>query len=138
MKKKTLWWIIAATVLVLIILVIVGRNNGDDRTEVAIESAAPHTITETVTASRKIYPQTQVKISPEVSGEIIALNIREGDSVRRGQLLVKINPAIYNSMVNQAAATVHQSEASAKNTIEMMAQSKSQYELALATYNRNK
>lgn len=138
MKKKTLWWIIGTTVLVLVILVIVGRNNGDAGTEVAIESAAPHTITETVTASGKIYPETQVKISPEVSGEIIALNIQEGDSVRKGQLLVKINPAIYNSMVNQAAATVHQSEASAKNTVEMMGQAKSQYELALATYNRNK
>ena len=138
MKKKTLWWIIGSMLVLLVILVIAGRNGNDEGTKVAIEKAAPHTITETVTASGKIYPETQVKISPEVSGEIIALNVVEGDSVKRGQVLVKINPAIYNSMVNQAAATVNQTQASAQNTIEMVAQAKSQYDLALATYNRNK
>jgi HlyD family secretion protein len=138
MKKKTLWWIIGSMVALLLVLIIVSKSGGDEGTKVAVEKAAAHTIIETVTASGKIYPETEVKISPEVSGEIIALNIAEGDSVYRGQLLVKINPAIYNSMVNQAAATVHQSEASAQNTVEMMAQAKSQYELALATYNRNR
>lgn len=138
MKKKTLWWIIGSMLALLLVIIIVGKGNNDEGTKVAIEKAAPHTITESVTASGKIYPETQVKISPEVSGEIIALHISEGDSVQKGQVLVKINPAIYNSMVNQAAATVHQSEASAQNTVEMMGQAKSQYELALATYNRNK
>ncbi len=138
MKKKTLWWIIGAMAVLLLVLIIVGRNGGDEGTKVATEKAASHTITETVTASGKIYPETEVKISPEVSGEITALNIAEGDSVRRGQVLLKINPAIYNSMVNQATATVHQSQASAQNTVEMVAQAKSQYDLALATYNRNR
>jgi len=138
MKKKTLWWIIGSMLVLLLVIVIIGRNNNDEGIKVAIEKAAPHTITETVTASGKIYPETQVKISPEVSGEIISLNVAEGDSVYKGQMLVKINPAIYNSMVNQASATVHQSEASAQNTVEMMGQTKSQYDLALATYNRNK
>lgn len=137
MNKKTLWWICGSMVAVLLLLVIIGRNSGDDGIKVAIAKAAAQTITETVTGSGKIYPETEVKISPEVSGEITALNVVEGDSVTRGQVLLKINPAIYNSMVNQAAATVHQSQASAQNTIELVAQSKSQYELALATYNRN-
>lgn len=125
-------------VVLLLILILVGRSGNDEGTKVAVEKAATHTITETVTASGKIYPEVQVKISPEVSGEIIALNVQEGDSVQRGQVLVKINPAVYNSMVNQAAATVHQSQATAQNSNEMMAQARSQYELALATYNRNK
>lgn len=129
--------IIGGSVLLLIILIIIGKNNGNE-TKVAVEKAGLHTITETVTASGKIYPETEVKISPEVSGEIIELPIQEGDSVHKGDLLVKINPAIYNSMVNQAQATVEQSRATAANSKNMMAQAQSQYELSLATYNRNK
>jgi len=138
MKKKTLWWIIIGCVLFLIIIIIVAKSTGDEGTKVAVEKAAKHTITETVSASGKIYPETEVKIAPEVSGEITDLRIQEGDSVHKGDVLVKINPAIYNSQVNQAEASVQQSRASATNTKEMVAQAQSQYDLALATYNRNK
>lgn len=138
MKKKTLWWIIGGSVLLLIILIIVGKSTGDDGIKVAVEKASLHTITETVTASGKIYPETEVKISPEVSGEIIELTVEEGDSVRKGQLLVRINPAIYSSMVSQAEATVQQSRAQVANAREMVAQAKANYDQALATYNRNK
>lgn len=138
MKKKTLWWIVGGFVILLIILIVIGKRKGDNGTKVAVEKTARHTITETVTASGKIYPETEVKISPEVSGEITELTVEEGDSVRKGQLLVKINPAVYNSIVNQASASVQQSQASANNSREMMEQAKSQYDLALATYNRNK
>jgi len=137
MKKKTLWWIIGACLLLLVILIILGRNNGDQGIRVAVEAAGSHTITETVTGSGKIYPETQVKIAPEVSGEIIMMNIQEGDSVRKGDLLVRVNPAIYNSMVNQAEATVSQTRAQSTNSTEMVGSAKSQYDLALATFNRN-
>jgi len=138
MKAKTGWWIGISAVVVIIILVMVGKNSGGNDLKVAVEKAGRHTITETVTASGKIYPETEVKIAPEVSGEITLLDIQEGDSVQKGQVLVKINPAIYNSMVNQQEAQVEQTKASADNTKEMMAQAESQYDLALATYNRNK
>ncbi|MBS1616777.1 MAG: efflux RND transporter periplasmic adaptor subunit [Bacteroidetes bacterium] len=137
MKKKTLWWIVGIGVLLLILLIIIGRLKGDEGTRVAIEAADPHTITETVSASGKIYPETEVKIAPEVSGEIIALNVEEGDSVHAGELLVRINPAIYNSMVNQAEASVSQTRASSENTTELVGQSKSQFLLAQATFERN-
>lgn len=137
MKKKTLWWIIGGGLALLLLLIIIGRSSGDEGTKVAIEAAAPHTITETVTGSGKIYPETQVKIAPEVSGEIIALNVQEGDSVHKGQVLVRINPAIYNSAVNQAEASVLQTRASSVNTSQMVGQARSQFELAQATYNRN-
>ncbi|MFI5196528.1 MAG: efflux RND transporter periplasmic adaptor subunit [Chitinophagales bacterium] len=137
MSKKA-WWIIISCIVLIIILVVIAKNRGGDETKVAVEKAARHTITETVTASGKIYPETEVKIAPEVSGEITLLNIIEGDSVRKGDVLVKINPAIYNSMVNQASASVEQSKASANNVKELMAQAESQYDLALATYERNK
>lgn len=137
MKKKTVWWIVGISVVLLIILIIVGKNSDNGEIKVAIEKASNHTITETVSASGKIYPETEVKISPEVSGEITELHVQEGDSVHKGDLLVKINPAIYNSIVSQASAGVEQSRASAANAKEMMAQAQSQYDLQLATYKRN-
>jgi HlyD family secretion protein len=138
MKKKTLWWIIGGFAGLLIILIIIGKSKGEKGTKVAVEKVALHTITETVTASGKIYPETEVKLSPEVSGEIIELPVKEGDSVRKGQLLVRINPNIYGSMVNQAEAQVAETRARVSNAREMAAQSKAQYEQALANYNRNK
>lgn len=138
MKKKTLWWIIGGSVALILILILIGKAGGDEGMKVAVEKAARHTITETVTASGKIYPETEVKISPEVSGEITELAVEEGDSVRKGQLLVKINPATYSSMVSQAQASVQQSRAGVSNNRELVAQAKAQYEQALANYNRNK
>ncbi|MEI8278942.1 MAG: efflux RND transporter periplasmic adaptor subunit [Bacteroidota bacterium] len=141
MKKKTLWWLIGSLGAFLVLLIILSKTGvigGDEGTKVAVEKTAKHTITETVTASGKIYPETEVKIAPEVSGEITELTIEEGDSVRKGQLLVKINPAIYNSVVSQAQASVEQTRASATNSKNMMDQAESQYQLALSTYNRNK
>lgn len=138
MKKKTLWWIIGSLVVLILLLVIFGRNAGNKGTHVAVEAAATHTIIETVTATGKIYPETEVKIAPEVSGEITQLNVEEGDSVRRGQVLVKINPSIYASQVDQAAAGVQQSQAGVVNNRGLMEQARAQYDLALNTYNRNK
>lgn len=138
MKRKTAWWIAIISVVVIVVLIVAIKNKGGDATKVAVEKVARHTVTETVSASGKIYPETEVKIAPEVSGEITMLNVQEGDSVKKGDVLVKINPAIYNSLVNQAQANVEQTRASASNTKEMMAQAESQYDLALATYNRNK
>jgi HlyD family secretion protein len=138
MKTKTVWWIVIISVVLIIILIVIGKSMSGNETKVAVEKAGRHTITETVTASGKIYPETEVKIAPEVSGEVTLLNIQEGDSVNKGEVLVKINPAIYNSLVDQAEASVQQTRASSDNTREMIAQAESQYDLALATYNRNK
>lgn len=136
MKKKTLWVIISLVAL-LIIIIIGGKLRGDKGTKVAVEKAAPHTIIEVVTASGKIYPETEVKISPEVSGEITELTVEEGDSVYKGQLLVKINPAIYASVVNQANASLMESRSRAINAKEMAAQAKAQYDQAKQNYDRN-
>lgn len=138
MKKKKLWWIVGGSLLLLIIIIIIGKSTGNKGMEVAIEAAAPHTIIESVTASGKIYPETEVKISPEVSGEITFLEVEEGDSVHKGQVLVRINPAIYSSMVTQAAASVAESKARARNSAQMTEQSKAQYEQLKNAYERNK
>lgn len=136
--NRKVGWIIGGVAVAGVVAFLLMRGSGDEGTKVAVEKVARHTIIETVSASGKIYPETEVKIAPEVSGEIIELTIAEGDSVQKGQLLVRINPAIYGSLVNQAVANVEQTKATALNTKEMMAQAASQYQLALATYNRNK
>lgn len=138
MNNKKIWWWLGGGLVLIVLLVIIAKSRGDEGVKIAVESAAEHTITETVTASGKIYPETEVKISPEVSGEITQLNIAEGDSVKKGDILVKINPAIYSSMVTQAQASVHQSRAQVANSKEMMAQTQAQYEQAKANYERNK
>lgn len=138
MNKKTLWWLIGGSVVLLILLILIGRATGNKGTKVAVEKTALHTIGETVTASGKIYPETEVKISPEVSGEIIELPIEEGDSIHKGELLVRINPVIYSSMVNQQTASLSESRARVNNSRDMAAQAKASYEQALSNYNRNK
>ncbi len=137
MKRRKTLWIVAGILLLLIVIIAIGRSRNDDSTRVAVEAAAPHTIVETVTASGKIYPEQEVKISPEVSGEIIELRIKEGDSVAAGQLLARINPATYSSMVNQAQASVSQSRATVAAGREQVAQARAQMDQARATYNRN-
>ncbi len=134
-RRKTLW--IVAGIILLLVIILIGRSRRDDGIRVAVEAAAPHTIIETVTASGKIYPEQEVKISPEVSGEVIELRIKEGDSVTAGQLLARINPSIYSSIVSQAQASVQQSRATVSANREQVEQSRAQMDQALRTYNRN-
>ena len=78
-------------------LVYTGVIGEETSTRVAVERAAKRDIIETVSASGKIYPVSEVRISPDVSGEITSLLIEEGDSVRKGQVLASINSTIYKS-----------------------------------------
>jgi HlyD family secretion protein len=91
-----------------------------------------------VNASGKIYPEIEVKISPDISGEITELNVQEGDSVRRGQVLARIYADIYSSQRDEAAARVSQSQATVANSAAAIDALKAQMELDKQTYNRNK
>jgi len=141
MNKKTIWWlsgIIAGIIILLLILKSSGILGGNDGIKVAVDTVAERTIIEVVSASGKIYPETEVKIKPDVSGEIVELPILEGDSIAKGQLLVKINPSIYSSAVTQAEASMNQSRAGVSNAQELVSQSKAQMDRAKANYDRNK
>src|SRR5690606_26420138 len=92
---------------------------------------------ESVQASGKIYPETEVKIKSDVSGEIVELPVMEGDSVVKGQLLIKINPSIYTSEVALARAQVQQNRAGVQNAREMARQAKAQLDRAEANFHRN-
>ena len=106
MNKKLLWIILILVVVVvgLVVLKKVGVFGKEEGIKVSAEKAFRRTIIETVTASGKIYPEVEVKMSPDISGEIVELNVQEGDSVKRGQQLARIYADIYTTQKNQAAA----------------------------------
>ncbi len=100
---------------VLVLLAIVAASmfgGGDNGTEVNAEVASRRTITQVVTASGRIQPETEVKISPEVSGEIIDLRVAEGDPVQAGDILIRIRPDIIQAQVEQLQAGLLQSRSS--------------------------
>jgi HlyD family secretion protein len=93
MKKKKVWKRVLIVAAIIILLLVVGKllaGNKDKGEKVAVEKVARRTIIETVTASGNIYPEIEVKISPDISGEITELNVEEGDSVKKGQVLARI------------------------------------------------
>ena len=140
MKKKTLWIIISLVVVIVLLLGlksagVIGKEEG---TKVATEKVTTRTISETVTASGKIFPEIEVKVSPDISGEIIELSVLEGDSVTKGMVLAKIYGDIYTTQKNQAAAVVNQQVASVENNKAMLESLQSAQELAQKTYDRQK
>jgi HlyD family secretion protein len=116
--NKTVKWILIGVALLLVLLVVVKMTSGNKETgtRVAVEKIAKRTITETVNASGKIYPEVEVKVSSDISGEITELTVQEGDSVVKGQVLARIFADIYSSQRDQAQAQVTQSQAQVANT----------------------
>jgi HlyD family secretion protein len=110
MKNNRLLFILLGLIVVLIVGFMVAKKQGwigtPLGTEVTAAKAGPATIVEKVSASGKVQPETEVKISPDVSGEITELYVQEGDSVKKGQLLLRIRPDNYQAMVNQQSASV--------------------------------
>ncbi len=141
MKNKSIRYLVfglAAFIILLIILKATGVIGKENLTKVAAEKVSRRDIVETVSATGKIYPVVEVKVSSDVSGEIVELNVKEGDSVHRGQILARINPDIYTSSVERAQASVKQSQASVGNYTAMLGQQKAQLDQAELNYNRFK
>jgi HlyD family secretion protein len=104
-KKVYIFSALGALIVILVVVIILGSNKEKIIT-VQTEKVKRMTITQVVEATGKIQPQTQVKINAEVSGEIVDIPVKEGDRVKRGQLLVRIKPDTYSADRDQAAATV--------------------------------
>ncbi len=113
-KKNNLPWIIVVAV-VLIVALVTGKKLGwfgkDLTLKVATEKVEVRDITEIITANGKLKPQVEVKISPEVPGEIIELPVKEGNKVKKGDLLVVIKPDIYQSNLSRIEATLNTQKA---------------------------
>lgn len=141
MNKKLKWLII---ILVLVVGALIGLNKagviggGDEGTKVATEKASIRNITEIVTASGKVFPEIEVKVSPDISGEIVALNVAEGDTVRKGQVLASIYGDIYASQRDQAAAMVSQSQAQVGNSNAQLGALQATLDQTEASYKRQK
>lgn len=102
---------IGLVLILLLIFFVAGRSKEAKPIVVTVEKAAIRTITQVVSATGKVYPETEVKLSPEVSGEIVELPVKEGDVVKRGQLLFKINPQLTRTQVDQAQAALSAAKA---------------------------
>lgn len=113
--KLNLKIIIPVAVVVIAALVVAKKKGwiGEGADTVAVETGYAHrrTVVESVTASGKIQPEVEVKMSPEVSGEIIEVNVVDGQQVLEGDILVKINPDLYESAITRARAAVNSSKA---------------------------
>jgi HlyD family secretion protein len=139
--NKKLVWIIVSLVVIILLLVILKKNGvigKEEGIKVSVEKVSKHSITEIVTASGKIYPEIEVKMSSDISGEIVELNVAEGDSVRKGQQLAKIYADIYSNQRNQAAAQVNQQEAMVENANAQLPGLKASMDAAQAQYDRQK
>lgn len=140
-KNNFLKWLIIAVVALIVLVVIAqkaGWVGGQEKKMVATEKSKKRDIVEIVSASGKIQPEVEVKISPDVSGEIVELNVKEGDRVHKGQLLAKILPDIYQSYVDRSVAALNSSKANMENAKSRLIQSQSQYEKAKLNFDRNK
>ena len=139
--SKKLRWILISLVVVIVLLVVlkktgaIGKETGE---EVATEKVQLRTITESVNASGKVYPEIEVKVSPDISGEVVNLFVEEGDKVTKGQVLAKIYADIYSSQKDQATANVNQFQAQYENIKASIGGLKKVYENTKTTYERYK
>ncbi len=138
MKSKKWILILVAAIVVLVIIVIAKGKSSKRSTKVSIEKVERRSIVETVAASGKIQPETEVVISSDVSGEIIEMAVKEGDQVKAGDLLVKINPDLVESALSRAEAALNTTRANLMGTKARLVQSESQFTNAEASFNRNK
>ncbi|GAB4023750.1 efflux RND transporter periplasmic adaptor subunit [Spirosoma koreense] len=144
MKKKSnrIWWILGGLIVLIVGGLVAAKQTGmigkPKATEVDFASVTRANITERVSASGRVQPQVEVKISPDVSGEIIGLYVNEGDPVKAGQLLCRIRPDNYESLLARAKATVNQSRAQLEQAKASVSQSSARLIRAKADYDRNK
>ncbi|MDB4921497.1 efflux RND transporter periplasmic adaptor subunit [Mucilaginibacter sp.] len=139
MGKTTKYILISlgAIILLLIVLKVAGVIGKPQKTQVATEKAADRDINESVSASGKIKPHVEVKISPEVSGEVVELPIKEGDVVKKGQLLCKIRPDILQSGYDRAVASYNTQKASVGNSSQMLKQAEATFINQASIYKRD-
>ncbi len=114
-KNRSLIWIILAVVLIVILAAVFFRGPKDSSTKVVLGEAAKRSIVETVYASGKLFPATEVEISSNVSGTIVELLVEVGQNVKEGQLLAKIDPEALASIVERAEATSNSARAQLDN-----------------------
>lgn len=144
MKKKSnrIWWVLGGLVILLVGGLIAAKQAGfigkPKTTDVDFATVKTTDIVERVSASGRVQPEIEVKISPDVSGEIIGLYVKEGDPVKVGQLLCRIRPDNYESFLARARATVDQSRAQLEQSKASVSQAEARQIRAKADFERNR
>ena len=139
--SKSMKWILFSIALLVVLLVVLSKTGAFGKAEgikVTAENVQQRTIIEVVNASGKIYPEVEVKVSPDISGEITELTVQEGDSVKKGQVLARIYADVYNIQRNQANSGVEQSQANVANSQAALVALNAQMEQAQRTYDMQK
>jgi HlyD family secretion protein len=124
--------------LLLTLTLMLKSCGGSEQIRVSIEKPMLRNITEIVNANGKIQPEVELKISSDVSGEIVELYVMEGMKVKKGDLLCRIKPDIYESALEKMSATVNSTKAGMQNAFAMVEQARASFANAEATFNRNK
>jgi len=139
MGKTTKYILITVGVVIVLLVIgkVTGLLGGPSKTQVATEKVAVRDIVETVTASGKIKPHLEVKITAEVSGEIVELPVKEGDVVKKGQLLCKIRPDALKSAFERNVASYNTQKASVGNSKQLLAQAQATYDNQANIYKRD-
>ncbi|MEO6843734.1 MAG: efflux RND transporter periplasmic adaptor subunit [Ginsengibacter sp.] len=140
MNKTLKWTIIILGILIVLLIVLkkTGVIGKDEAIKVTAEKVASRTIVETVNASGKVYPEVEVKLSPDISGEIVELEVAEGDSVKKGQVVAKIYGDIYVTQRDQAEAIVKQQQAQLADAQASIGALEANLNQAKETYNMQK
>ena len=135
---KKLYWIIGICVAILLAVIIFKAFKGEEPTEVTTEKAMKRNIIESVSANGKIQPEAELKITSDVSGEVVEMLVKEGDQVKKGDLLCRIKPDIYESNLERVNASVNSSKANVKTAMAQLVQAQANLAQAEAAYARNK
>ncbi|NEU09899.1 efflux RND transporter periplasmic adaptor subunit [Flavihumibacter sp. R14] len=139
-KKNTLKYVLIGAG-VLVVLAVLGNKMGwfgkGDVTQVSVDKAGKRRIVETVSASGKVQPEVEVKLSSEVSGEIVQLLVKEGEVVKKGQLLCKVRPDVLQSGYDRAVASLNSQRASLASSEQQLKQAEANFTNTSARYKRN-
>ena len=139
-KNNTLKYVLIGAGI-LVVVAVAGNKLGwfgkSEVTQVAVEKVAKRTIIETVSASGKVQPEIEVKLSAEVSGEVVELLVKEGDVVKKGQLLCKVRPDVLKSGFDRAVASLKSQKASLASTQQQLKQVEANFANITAKYKRN-
>ncbi|MEJ7779545.1 MAG: efflux RND transporter periplasmic adaptor subunit [Daejeonella sp.] len=139
-KSNTLKYVLIGAG-VLVVIAIAGNKLGwfgkSETVQVAVEKVTKRSIVETVSASGKVQPEVEVKLSAEVSGEVVELHVKEGDVVKKGQLLCKVRPDVLQSGYDRAVASLNSQRASLASSQQQLKQAQANFANTSAKFKRN-
>jgi len=135
---KKLYWIIGIGVVILLAIIFIKVSEGTKPLEVTLEKAELRSVVEVVSATGKIQPETELKITSDVSGEITEMLVKEGDEIKKGALICRIQPDLYESALDRVNASVSTTKANLKSAEAQLEQAKANLANLEANFKRNK